>query len=343
MTSYLKNKDSRIFGYDLLKALSMLGIVFYHLHSIRFGEIPPDGSLYYPGVGKFFYGLLSAGIPLFFMVNGAIAGNRNVPLKKCLKVSSRILLIAVAWTLFFKWVVYPYLFHEPRTTNPWALWEYYWFFYTYATVQLLTWVLNRVTFLRRVIVGALFIFPFVTNFIWDVILFVSPSTSLPSWGHTGFLTLYTIVYYYLGRSLSHFKVSYQASVLLVFAGLLLLNFEVFSISNAQGFVFDSVSSCLPTLGTMLISAGLFMLLKDLNPNSSLLTRFFSFVGQRTLGIYLFQATINKLVIIYFFHQQYQSPLLVAISAIFVVSVAALLWEVISSHKSTSMFRLCKNI
>lgn len=328
MTSCLKNKDTRIFGYDLLKALSMLGIVFYHLHSIQFGEIPTDGSLYFPGVGKFFYGLLSAGVSIFFMVNGAIAGNKEVPLMKCLKVSLRILLIAVSWTLFFKWVVDPCLFNESPTTNPWALWEYYWFFYTYAALQLLTWVLNRVTFMRRVLVGALFIFPFVTNFVWDVILFVSPSTSLPSWGHTGFMTLYTIVYYYLGRSLFHFKASNQVSVLLIFVGLLLLNFEVFSMSNAQGFVFDSVSSCLPTLGAMLINAGFFLLLKDMNPKSSHFTRFFSFVGQRTLGIYLFQATLNSLVILYVFQQQYQSPILVALFAVFVTCISALIWDLL---------------
>ncbi len=321
------NRNTRLFSYDFLKALSILGIVFYHLHSIRFGEIPADGSVYYPGVGKVFYGLLSAGIPLFFMVNGAIVGNREVSLTKCLKNTFRIILIAVFWTLFFKWILYPYLFQEPRTPDLWQLWEYYWFFYTYAVVQVLAWVLNRFNVLRRLVLGALFVFPFLTNFVWDLILFISPTTAMPSWGHTGFLTLYTIVYYYLGRSLVHFRRSYACSVLLIIAGLLLLNFEVFSMSNARGFVFDSVSSCLPTFGTMSISVGFFMLLKDWTPNPSFFTRVFSFLGQRTLGIYLFQATLNKLVIIYLFHQQYQSPLLVALSAIIVVVIAALIWAV----------------
>ena len=326
MTSCLKNKAPRIFGYDLLKALSMLGIVFYHLHSIRFGEVPVDGSIYYPGIGKIFYGLLSAGIPIFFMVNGAIVGNRDVTLKKSLKSSLRIALIAIIGTLFFKWLVYPYLFHEPRITNPWALWEYYWFFYTYAAVQILTCVLNRVAILRKIIVGALIIFPFLSNLVWDIILVVSPSTALPSWGHTGFLTLYAIVYYYLGRSLAHFQISNLVSVLFIIVGLLFLNFEVFSMTNAQGIVFDSVSSCFPTLGSLSISAGFFLLLKDWNPKSSHFSRFFSFIGQRTLGVYLFQATLNKLIILYVFRQQYQSPMLVALFAVFVTFVSAMIWD-----------------
>lgn len=321
------SSTSRIFGYDLLKALTMIGIVFYHLHSIAFDGVPQDGSIYYPGVGKFFYGLLSAGVPMFYMVNGAIVGLKNPPLRKCLKTAGRLTALSIFWTLIFKWCLFPWLLDEPRTFNLGQLWEHYWFFYTFSFVYLFTWLLNRVTWLRWLVIGSLVIFPFLTNQAWDLILYFSPHTSFPSWGHSGAMTLYTIVYYYMGRSMANLHVARWIACLSLFAGLLLVNFKVYVMTNAMGEVFDSVSSCLPTVGAMLVNSGFFLLLKDVNPNpASHLSRFLSFIGQRTLGVYLFHLFFVKLILLYCWGYQDQNPLLVMAVALSITWLCAELWR-----------------
>lgn len=322
----LVNKP-RIFGYDLLKALTMIGIVFYHLHSIAFDEVPEDGSIYYPGIGKILYGLLCAGVPMFYMVNGAIVGLKNPPLSKCLKTAGRLTLLSVFWTLVFKWWLYPCLFDESITFGFGQLWEHYWFFYTFSFVYLITWILNRVTWLRWLVVGCLVVFPFLTNFAWDLVLLFSPETPFPSWGHSGAMTLYTIVYYYMGRSMARLNVVKWIPILSLVVGLVFVNFKVYVMSNVRGEVFDSVSSCLPTIGGMFINTGFFLLLKDVNPNpASLLTRFFSFIGQRTLGVYLFHLFFVKLVLLYCWRYQNQNPLLVMVMAIFISFLCSMLWR-----------------
>lgn len=317
----------------------MIGIVFYHLHSIAFEGVPQDNSTYYPGVGKFFYGLLCAGVPMFYMVNGAIVGLKNPPLRKCLKTAGRLTVLSVFWTLIFKWWLFPWLLDEPRTFNLGQLWEHYWFFYTFSFVYLFTWLLNRVTWLRWLVVGSLVIFPFLTNFAWDLILFFSPNTTFPSWGHSGAMTLYTIVYYYMGRSMANLYVAKWIPFLSLVAGLLLVNFKVFVMTNATGEVFDSVSSCLPTVGAMLVNTGFFLLLKDVNLNpANLISRFLSFIGQRTLGVYLFHLFFVKIVLLYCWGYQDQNPLLVVVVAVFITWLCAVLWRWCPSVMLSSLFK-----
>lgn len=153
----------RIFGYDLLKALTMIGIVFYHLHCIHFDGIPTDGSTYMPGVGKVLYGLLSAGVPMFYMVNGAIVSNKVLPFRKCLHPAIRLTAISIFWTITVLWFIGPWIFNVSRVTSWAALWEYYWSFYTFSAVYLITWVLNRIRWLHYIVVSCLVIFPFLTN------------------------------------------------------------------------------------------------------------------------------------------------------------------------------------
>ena len=320
----------RLFGYDLLKALTMVGIVFYHLGSIRFDGIPQEGQ-YIPDVGKFLYGLLSASVPMFFMVNGAIVGNKDVPIRKCVMNALRLVLIGIFWTVFFKCFLYPILWGDAPTTNLWDLWRYYWFFYTYSAVSLITWVLNRHAVIRYVVIGCLFIFPFLTNFVWDIVLYLSPDTALPSWGHSGAMTLYTILYYYIGRFLAKVQTSSWLCILPIALGLLLVNFEVFVMTNSLRYVFDSVSSCLPTIGAIFINVGFFLLLKDCLSKDTVLHKVISFLGQRTLGIYLFHSVFVFSVRHYLFQSSCQNPLVVFLAAVFICLISASLWQLLGTY------------
>ena len=90
--------SKRIFGYDLIKALAMFLVVFYHFNMLDFGFQP--NTFYVPNINKLFQIFCAAGVPLFFMVNGALTINKKTSLKKVTTKIFRIFLIAVFWTLF---------------------------------------------------------------------------------------------------------------------------------------------------------------------------------------------------------------------------------------------------
>lgn len=326
--------SDRIFGYDLIKCLTIIGIVFYHFQSIEFSSFPTDGSTYYPGIGKFLYALLCAGVPMFFMVNGAIVGNKNLSIQKCWVSAFHMLLTGVFWTLIFKCIVYPVFWNEKIVFDLKEFWFQYWFFYTLAFVYLLTWVLNRITWLRLLVVVLLLLFPFFSNFFWIIVRIVSPDVSVPTWSNSGALTLYTIVYYYLGRFLADKHFSFFFTALSVLFGLFFVNFCVFVESNAVGKVADSVSAYLPSIGAIFINCGFFMLFKDVVPSSpNWIVRFVSFLGQRTLSVYLFHAVFIKLVVSYIFNYQCQPPVVVFFFAVLVSFLCAVIW-----HYSSFVFK-----
>ena len=320
--------SSRIFGYDLLKALSISGVIIYLLHSLYLEPFPEEG-VYFPEFSKFLMAILSASVPLFFMVHGAVVGRRELTIKKCIQSSLRLFLIGTFWSVFFNLFLFPLVFGESPASSFWDFYLIYWFLFTLSGIYPIIWVLNRVPLLRKLVVSVLVFYPFVTNFVWDIILFISPDTQFPSWGHSGAMTFYSIVYFYLGRRLSAITAPISCSVISIVLGLLLVNFEVFSLSNAFGYVYDSVNSCFPTLGAAFVSMGLFLLLKDLQPDrSSWFVSPISFLGRNTLGVYIFQALIVTLIRQYVFHFQPQNPFVVFGVALSVCFLGSIIWHII---------------
>ena len=79
----MSNSQDRIFGYDLIKTIAIIIIVFYHLGGIDYGDIE-TGHFYLPNLNKFLSALCAAGVPLFFMVNGALVIPKNLHWKQLL-------------------------------------------------------------------------------------------------------------------------------------------------------------------------------------------------------------------------------------------------------------------
>lgn len=193
----------RIFGYDTIKALAMLFVVIYHFGSINYGVVSGEGW-YIPNIPKVLLSLCSAGVPLFFMVNGALTANKPTTIEKVAKKSGRLLFVAIFWTLFFTCLINPLLYGR-QMPSIMQFYSYYWFLYTLVLLYFVNWFFLDKPVLRKILVSIIFVFPFVTNFVWTFIVACDSNLQMPSWGHTVFFSLYAIVYYYLGRLLSNKK------------------------------------------------------------------------------------------------------------------------------------------
>ena len=259
-------------------------IVFYHLGGIDFGSFEP-GHFYLPNLDKFFSLLCAAGVPLFFMVNGALVIPKNLHWKQLLFKVFHLLFLFAFWKFVLQYLIsFKLLAIEDKMVH-------FWFLGSLSIVYLMSIVLQKSTFLRHVVLAFLFLFPFCYNFIWDIVLFFSPSFDACNLIHTGFFTLYSILYYYLGGALRTSQTSFFYAIGLIVLGLLLVNFEVVSMSNHYQAIYDGVNSSFPTLGALAMSVGIFIIFKDVSFNDGIARKIVSYVGQNTLGIFLFHVLV----------------------------------------------------
>lgn len=77
----------RFYSFDLLKFIAIVLVVCYH--SFCLGQ----GAVY-----DVCFPLFSLGVPLFFIVNGALLFNKALDTKKHYKKIVRIVLLTVIWT-----------------------------------------------------------------------------------------------------------------------------------------------------------------------------------------------------------------------------------------------------
>ena len=321
----MPNSQDRIFGYDLIKTIAIIMIVFYHLGGIDYGAIEP-GHFYLPNLNKFFSALCAAGVPLFLMVNGALVIPRNLHWQQLLFKFFHLLFLFVFWKFVLQYLIsFKLLAIEDKMVH-------FWFLCTLSIVYLMSIVLQKSTFLRHAVLVFLFLFPFCYNFLWNVVLFFAPSFDACTVVHTGFFTLYGVLYYYLGGSLRTRQTSPFYAIGLIVLGLLLVNFEVVAMSNYYHAIYDGVNSSFPTLGALSLSSGIFFLVKDVGVNEGILHQIVSFVGRNTMGIFI----IHVLGI--FLLRKYSPDTLFNINPIIPLSISLLIVLITASF--SELLRKC---
>ena len=300
-------------------------IVFYHLGGIDYGAIEP-GHFYLPNLNKFFSALCAAGVPLFFMVNGALVIPKNLHWKQLLFKVFHLLFLFVFWKFVLHYLIsFKLLAIEDKMVH-------FWFLCTLSIVYLMSIVLQKSTFLRHAVLVFLFLFPFCYNFLWNVVLFFAPSFDACTVVHTGFFTLYGVLYYYLGGSLRTRQTSPFYAIGLIVLGLLLVNFEVVAMSNYYHAIYDGVNSSFPTVGALSLSSGIFFLVKDVGVNEGILHQIVSFVGRNTMGIFI----IHVLGI--FLLRKYSPDTLFNINPIIPLSISLLIVLITASF--SELLRKC---
>lgn len=300
-------------------------IVFYHLGGIDYGTFE-SGHFYLPNLNKFFSAICAAGVPLFLMVNGALVIPKNLHWKQLLFKVFHLLFLFVFWKFVLHYLIsFKLLAIEDKMVH-------FWFLCTLSIVYLMSIVLQKFATLRHLVLVFLFLFPFCYNFLWNVVLFFAPSFDACTVVHTGFFTLYGVLYYYLGGSLRTRHTSSFYAIGLIVLGLLLVNFEVVAMSNYYHAIYDGVNSSFPTVGALSLSSGIFFLVKDVGVNEGILHQIVSFVGRNTMGIFI----IHVLGI--FLLRKYSPDTLFNINPIIPLSISLLIVLITASF--SELLRKC---
>lgn len=276
----MSSNNPRIVGFDLIKTLAIFLVVFYHVGGIDYGEIVP-GEYYIPNLSKVLSSFSAASVPLFFMVNGALVLPRHLSLKQLFLKSLKLIFLYIFGKVVLQHLLCQQLFgihHEM---------VHFWFLLTLAAVYPISFFLDQYPYLKKIVLLLLIICPFLTNLIGDIATFFSLEIDSLHWVHTGLFTLYSLVYFYLGFQFRNSQVSTNASISLLFLGLLLVNFEVIAMSTHYAQVYDSGNAAFPTIGAACMAVGIFTSLKGIDVNSSSLGSVISFFGRSTMQIYMF--------------------------------------------------------
>ena len=277
----------RIFGYDVLKALAAFFVVLYHVGMVDFGY--QEGVYYYPTVSQVLWLFCACGVPLFFMVNGALTVSRHYDLKKSVSKAGRLILAGTVWGVVIM-CLKAMSNHDLAAFSISAL-GYYWFLFSLALLYLISFAMDHLpNWCRWVLVGVLLACPFVTNLGWDLVLLQHPGTTMTCW-RTGAFTLYGLVYLYMGDLIKGYRAKKWTVIALALAGLALLILEVIATVNATHMQFEGGNYCFPTFGALFFSMALFLLIKDYDTSVNGFKRFISFLANNALGIYIFHLVL----------------------------------------------------
>lgn len=259
-------------------------IVFYHLGGIDIGTIE-SGKYFLPNFNQFVLSFCAASVPLFLMVHGALVLPKRLNLKESTLKAIKMFLLF----LFGKVVLQRILLEKCFSIGDEMV--HFWFLGTLGMVYGVSYFMNKWKWLRHIVLLMLIIYPFFSNLLVDCIVFFKLGFNFLSFGHDGFFTFYALVYFYLGNYLKHKTLTRYFSLLAITAGLLLITFEVVSLSNYYQMVYDGVNGSFPTIGAIALSTGLFLLLKDTNSSNFLIRNSISFIGGNTMGVYLFHVLV----------------------------------------------------
>lgn len=323
----------RIIYLDILKCLSIIFVVTYHFGCVDFGDCNFEaGGGYIPNITKILYELFACSVPLFFMVNGALLQYNKVSVQKITK----LVFLSYLYPVIFYLLIFPVLHFIPNTTinvrYVMLSMEFkgvYWFLFTLSLIYVVDFVVRRLK-ISRVILTLLFVSPFITNLIWMIILQIIPDIDLPFWGHWGMFTLYGYLYFCIGRVLRNVecKNCIKKAIMLICIGWGLLIWEVILFSNHYKLIYDGVNASFPSLGALLLSCGMFLLIKSMPIRSCFLEKYVVFIGRNTMGIYVFHMFFIYCYR-YWFSEEPLHPLIAVLLSLIIVNLTALISDMLS--------------
>ena len=326
---YLSDKSivkQRFIFLDFIKTLAIYLVCFYHFNSLSINFLKnPSFSTF---LNYFIKGIASVGVPLFFMVNGALMLNRNYDLKTHIKKIFNIVVLTVIWAMITLLALSairenPYSVRE-FINSLWTLERgtisHLWFLQALVCVYILFPLIKEVydkenkSLLKYVLVGV-FVFTFgnvLLNMIVNIIEFIA-RTNYISLSRFNFFDrfsmfrgsyAYTIVYFILGALLlaklkSGIKIKSKTMIALLIISMLALFLYGTMMSYSNKRIYDTVWSGYDTVMILLASISIFSLsffaenkLKKISPVVKL-------IGENTLGIYFVHRIVGSILKIFY--------------------------------------------
>lgn len=248
-----KYTGKRIFYFDVLRVVAILSIIL--CHTARYYS-PFDFTNLKVAIPGLMNVIGMVGVPLFFMISGALLLNRKYDLKVFFKKRfSRILLPAIFWIALTSILYMTFIPHESITKIIFGQHRYTWFIWTMIGIYLFIPIIN--SFIREYELKGVEYF----LLIWAVTIILNTFNLYPFKElELSYFANY-IGYVVLGYYLDNKKLRIN-NLVLTFLGLVL--FIVFTLFSMYVTYFNlSINAGYLSISTVLASVGVFIMFKCL--------------------------------------------------------------------------------
>ncbi|HEY4324706.1 MAG TPA: acyltransferase family protein [Mucilaginibacter sp.] len=315
------DEKKRIFYYDLLKSIAIYLVCFYHFGALNIDFTKSAyPSLYF---NYFLSGIASIGVPIFFMVNGALLLNKDYNIK------NHIRKIVVVGTLYLVWgaitlaILTPvfgdhysplrfikaiYNTKDGRTNHLWFLLAIMYIYMLFPLIKsmydknekIYTYYLLALIFLFTFGITALNALLNSTGYLLNRSALINKDISpFILFNPFGIYFSYSLVYFIVGGWIAKFyKNEYlKATTCIFFFVISLFLLFLFGVmkTNVTGKVYDSVFYGYDSIMTLVMSITVFIICYKLEFKNSLFKNFITLISTNTLGIYFVHIPVGYLL------------------------------------------------
>jgi len=326
MAGIENSNNERLEYLDTIKSVAIFFVCFYHFNTLSSNFLDnPSLTTYFH---YFITGVASAGVPIFFLVSGALMLNRGYDLKKHIKKSINISILTIVWAVITLVILIP-IFNDSYNFISFAeaLWNWkqqrinhLWYLPTLVIIYLLFPIIKEIYDKKDKRILCFFL---VTVFIFTFgNVFLSILANLTEWflninyleGSFNFFNIfnpfdgfyaYSVVYFIVGGLLltwlKNDKVKYS-NILLLFTvafttTLLFLYGIVLSFSNNK--VYDTVWGGYDTIMTLIMALCIFVLASKGKIRNLAFAKLIKIIGTNTLGIYFLHVIVGSFLMEYY--------------------------------------------
>ena len=361
-------KKTRFLYFDLIKTIAIFLVCLYHSHTLNLDYLMSPTTRIY--MNNFIISFASMGVPLFFLVNGALMLSSKLTLKKHIKKITKIIIISVVWifiTLILTAIIYDtrYIslgelvnelwFWPPGTLN------HFWYIFSLVHIYIY-YPIIKVAFENKIniyyFVITIFILTFGNNFInilrhileylfntkileiIDFNYFFRVNFTYDTYFFVGvYFIVGGIIFGELKKEDGIFRFKYFKSkylmIIFILSNISLLGYTMI-VSKVYGYRYDPVWNGYSTIFTFIMSIVFFIICFKLESKLKKIEKLIVFIGSNTLGIYFIH-----MILIYQFKSifsQYKISQYIGGNIIFTIFILGVSLIIISIIKRIPLLR-----
>ncbi|HBF7094557.1 TPA: acyltransferase [Clostridioides difficile] len=312
----------RLIYLDFIKVLAIYFVCFYHYNNFNTDFLSnPSISTY---LSYFIKGIASTGVPLFFMVSGALMLNRNYNLNKHIRKIINIIILTIIWGMITLLILSPIKgnsYSIPGFVKALWTWEqdtinHLWFLQTLVCVYILYPLIKEVYDIEgkkvlNYILIVIFIFTFgnvLLNMVANIVESILGINYITNHEFNFFNNFnlfrgfyaYTLVYFIVGALLleklkNDMRINVNQIIMIFIIGISTLFLYGVMMSNSNKEVYGTVWNGYDTIMTLLMCISIFILSYISNSKLDKLSSVVQLIGENTLGIYFVHRMVGSIL------------------------------------------------
>lgn len=307
---------------DFIKVLAIYFVCFYHCNNFQIDILSNPSLLTYSSY--FIKCISSTGVPLFFMVNGALMLNRRYDLKKHIKKITNIIVLTIVWgiiTLLILGKIYGTTYTKAGFINALWFWQpgainHLWFLQALVCVYILYPLIKEIydkedNSVLKYFLVTVFILTFGNVILNMMVNTLNAFLRTNYMGHDrvnlfnnfnvfrGFYG-YTIVYFILGGLIleklkENSEISFIKMLILFIIGMFGLFLYGVMMSKLTSSIYDTIWNGYDSVMTLMVCISIFCISFFIRNKIDRFSNLIVLIGENTLGIYFIHRVIGAIV------------------------------------------------